>query len=231
MEEQVKNIEVEQNEEQKQKKKFSFGFKKKGFDYFGCLVKMSKIALEEAKLLKEILTDYKPENLAENREKMHTFEHSCDMEKHAMTSALIKDFLPPVDREDLFGLAHVADNLTDSVESVVVFFYMANITKLRDDACLFSNLIINACEGVVEMFEEFHNFKKSDKIKEIIIKLNDLEEEGDREYMNAVRKLSCESADAREAIEWRDVYSNFEKCLDCAEGIADHIESIVLKNS
>ncbi len=227
MQEQInKNEQVEQKS-----KKFTFKFKKKGFDYFGCLSKMAEFALEEAKLLKEILSSYNPDTLGERKDKIHALEHECDLEKHKMTSSLIKDFLPPIDREDLFSLAHVVDNLTDSVESVVVFFYMANITKLREDAGIFADLIIESCEKVVEMFSDFANFKKSEKVKECIVKLNDLEEDGDKLYMNAVRSLSVESKDTREVIEWRDVYRNFEKCLDCAEGIADHVEAIVMKNS
>ena len=35
--------------------------KKKNFDYFECLVNMSVYALEEAKLLKGILTDFNPD--------------------------------------------------------------------------------------------------------------------------------------------------------------------------
>ena len=41
--------------------------KKKSFDYFEALVNMSLYALEEAKLLKDILSDFKPEALEEQR--------------------------------------------------------------------------------------------------------------------------------------------------------------------
>jgi len=120
---------------------------KKGFDYFECLVNMSGFALEEAKLLKEILSDYHPDTLKEQRVRMHELEHGCDLIKHDMTTALVKDFLPPIDREDLFRLSHVTDNLTDKVESVVVFLYMADIETLRSDAEQFVDLIIGCCEN------------------------------------------------------------------------------------
>lgn len=54
--------------------------KKKSFDYFEALVNMSLYALEEAKLLKDILSDFKPEALEEQRARMHELEHRCDME-------------------------------------------------------------------------------------------------------------------------------------------------------
>ncbi len=205
--------------------------KKKNFDYFECLVNMSVYALEEAKLLKGILADFNPDELEEQRLRIHELEHRCDMEKHDMTTALVREFLPPIDREDLFRLSHVTDNLTDSVESVVAFLYMADIKKLRPDACEFADLIIECCENTVKLLGEFKNFKKSEKLKELIIVLNDLEERGDKLYTEAVRRLSREAETTREVIEWRDVYRNFENCFDAAESIADNIESVVMKNS
>lgn len=205
--------------------------KKKNFDYFECLVNMSVYALEEANLLRSILTDFHPEKLEDQRAQMHALEHKCDMEKHDMTTALVKEFLPPVDRDDLSMLSHVTDDLTDSVESVVAFLYMANIRTLRPDVGAFADLIIECCENAVLLLKEFRNFKKSDKLRDIIIHLNDLEEQGDRLYVEAVRRLSTEELSTRDVIEWRDMYKNFEECFDAAESIADNVESVVMKNT
>ncbi len=205
--------------------------KKKGYDYFSTLVKMSQLALEEARLLKQIVENYDPDKLDENRQKMHAIEHDCDTLKHELSTELVKDFLPPIDREDLFLLAHVTDDLTDSVESVVVFFYMANLKAMRPDTVELCDLVVKCCESVVEMLEEFKNFKKSTLLKGLIVKLNDLEEHGDRLYIQAVRKLSTEDISTRDVIEWRDVYRNFENCFDAAETVADNIESATMKNS
>lgn len=206
--------------------------KTKNFDYFQSLVKMSKFALEEANYLKAVCENFDPEKLPENKEYVHSLEHACDMEKHAFTNALIREFLPPVERDDLFRLAHITDELVDCVEGVIVFFYMADIRKLREDVGVFADLVIACCEQTCAMLEEFRNFKKApEKLNNAIIALNDLEEKGDKLYMDSVRKLSSTAKTTREVIEWRDVYSNFEKCYDAAESIADNIESVVLKNS
>jgi len=204
---------------------------KKNFDYFESFVTMTEYALQEANLLKEILTDFDSSRIVEEREKMHALEHACDMVKHEMTTALIKEFLPPVDREDLFTLSHITDNLTDEVENVLVFIYMADIKTLRSDTRQFVDLVIECCQNAVGLMREFKNFKKSDKLKSLIIEINDLEEKGDKLYEEAVRRLSREDVSTREIIEWRDMYRNFEKCFDAAESIADNIESVVMKNS
>ncbi len=205
--------------------------KNKRFDYFACLVNMSKIALQEARYLEEILCDFQPDELKVHCDKMHKLEHECDLIKHQLTTALVREFLPPIDREDLFRLSHITDNLTDSVENLLIYLYMANVTTLREDVKEFLSLTVRCCEGTVKLLEEFPNFKKSEKLREYAILLNDLEEQGDSLYTEAVRRLSCQAADVRELIEWRAIYKNFEKCFDAAESIADNVESVVLKNT
>ena len=202
-----------------------------GTDYFAALEEMSAIAAEEAALLKQIFADYKSEQLETYRKEMHALEHRCDTVKHNMVTALKKEFLPPVNREDLFRLAHLADDFTDAIESVVAFLYMANVSSLKEDTPAFAELISDSAQTVVELFKEFRNFKKSlNELKNVVVKLNDLEEQGDRLYLEAMRKLAKEASDTRELIEWRSVYSSLERCMDAAESIADDIELVVMKN-
>lgn len=205
--------------------------KKKGFDYFNSLVNMANFALEEAKYLKTIFENFIPQDIEKHYLHMHDLEHQCDMEKHDLTTALVKEFLPPIDRDDLFRLSHITDNIADSVENIVAFFFMANVQTLRADTMDFINVIIECCENVVLMLKEFRNFKKPAKLQEYVIILNDMEEKGDRLYSQAMRRLSSEDINVRELIEWRDIYKIFESCLDAAESLADNIESVIMKNT
>lgn len=211
--------------------KFKLNLKKKGFDYFGTLVKMSGYALEEARFLKEIFTDFDHEALKDNQIKMHELEHGCDQEKHSLTQALVKEFLPPVDRDDLFRLAHLTDNITDAIEGITGYLYMAAVKTLRPDTMEFVDLMIECCECVEKLLKEFSNFKKSADLKGYIINLNDKEELGDRLYSKAMRELSEHSSDTREILEWRAIYKRFEDFFDSAETLADNIESVVMKNT
>lgn len=203
----------------------------KKYDYFQALVNMSELALEEAKVLKEMFSDFDCEKITAYRDRIHKYEHECDNVKHELTTALAREFLPPIERDDLFKLSHVTDDLADCMDGVAMFLYMAAIKTVRPDSINFVDLIIESCENVVLLLTEFRNFKKSDKLKSLVIELNDIEERGDRLYTEAVRKLSLEAPSTLEVIEWRDVYRNFEKCFDAAESIADNIEMILLKNS
>ncbi len=206
--------------------------KKGKFNYFDCFVRMAEFANREAQLFLEVVENFDPEKLDDYRAAIHENEHACDMEKHAMAEALVRDFLPPIDRDDLFHLAHVVDNLTDSLDNIMSLFYMLNIRSLRADTKQFAALMAQSCGMVCELLGEFHNFKKSTRLRELVVALNDLEEQGDRLHADAMRALSCEEGiDTRELVEWREIYTYFEECIDMAESVADNVESIVMKNA
>ena len=159
-----------------------------GTDYFAALEEMSAIAAEEAALLKQIFVDYKSEQLETYRKEMHALEHRCDTVKHNMVTALTKEFLPPVNREDLFRLAHLADDFTDAIESVVAFLYMANVSSLKEDTPAFAELISDSAQTVVELFKETtHDLNEIFACKDIRCRL-----EGESELKASAHPAICQ---------------------------------------
>ena len=108
---------------------------------------------------------------------------------------------------------------------------MLNITELRDDVKPFAALIIKSCDHLRSALIEFKQFKKSHDISQKIVDVNNIEEEGDRFYHKAVRRLHEEEKDALTIMKWREIYDKLENCLDACEDVADNLEGIILKNS
>ena len=81
------------------------------------------------------------------------------------------------------------------------------------------------------MAHELSNFHKSTLLKEKIVEINGLEEEGDRLYTEAMRCLYTEETDAVAILAWTTMYDRLEKCCDNCEDVADLISRIILKNS
>ena len=201
---------------------------KKKFDYFASLCRMAEFAAEEARLLGRFAKNFAYEKTAELRVATHATERRCDEEKHAFSAALLREFLPPVDREDLLTLARAADDLADDVDGVAAFLYMADIKALRADAADFTDLISEACEKAAEMLNELKNLNKPARLNELIAEVNEIEKRGDVLYERAVRALSVESRSTREVIEWRDIYKKFERCFNAAEALADAADCDVI---
>ena len=70
-----------------------------------------------------------------------------------------------------------------------------------------------------------------EKLKTTIIRINSLEEEADKLYIDNMRKLHVEEKDVLQIIAWREIYTYLEKCADTCEHAADVVGSVVMKNS
>lgn len=199
-------------------------------DYFDSFIKLSEYSYNAAKLLDDTLRNFNKEILQKNMVKMHDIEHTADLEGHEITKRLAKEFITPIEREDILLLLHKIDDITDCIEDVLLHMYMYNVRVIKEDALKFSSLILSACEELIGAFKEFKNFKRSKEIQNKIIRVNKLEEEGDNLYTESVRKLHLSPSDAIEIVTWTIAYNRFEKCSDACEEAANVIESVIMKN-
>lgn len=204
---------------------------RKAYDYFEALFGLSKFSLKAAELLKKTLSEYQQGNQDEKLREMHNIEHSADIAKHDMIEHLVKEFLPPLEREDIISVAQQIDEVTDAVEDVLMCVDMFNVKKIRPEIFKFTETIEACCKSMLVGVEELKNFKKSKKLHAEVVEVNRLEEEGDALYINGVRDLYRNSTDPIELMVWTEIYRKLEKCCDACEDVANEIESIVMKNS
>lgn len=204
---------------------------KKGTDYFEMFTQGVAYACEAADLLRSSFEHYEPEQLRTRIDEMHRIEHTADGVKHDMMQQLMKEFLPPIEREDIMELASTIDDVTDSIEDVLLRMYMFNITTLRDDVQEYTDIILKCCDALKEMTMELRNFRKSATLRERVIVINHLEEEGDRFYTEAMRRLYTEEKDAVAVMAWTTLYDRLERCCDRCEDVADVVERVIMKNS
>lgn len=205
--------------------------KKQDSFYFDNFVACAEDSCRAAQMLKETLEEFDPDSLKEKLDLIHEIEHSGDAKKHEMLDHLVKEFLPPIEREDIVSLSQNIDNMTDKVEDVMLRVYMNNVQEIEPNALKMTDVVIECCNAVRDLLVEFKNFKKSRTLKQLIIRINDLEEESDRLFMESIRGLYTESEDPIRIIAWRDIYIYLERCADACEHVADVVESVVMSNS
>lgn len=203
---------------------------KKNNDYFNMLTELVQYSCNAAKLLNDILQDFKNINIEDKIKEMHEIEHIADIKKHEMLSKLEKEFITPIDRGDIIELSHQLDNVTDSIEEVLVSMYMYNLTYMRDDIIEFSRLIVKIVTVLKDLVCEFKNFKKSNKITGLLDSINSLEEEGDQLFIIGTKRLFTQERDAIELLKWKDILLDCESCCDKCEHAADVIKSVMMKN-
>ena len=202
--------------------------KKQDSFYFDNFIACAEDSCKAAEMLKEALENFQPDSLLD---RLHEIEHSADIKKHEVLDRLAKEFIPPIEREDIVSLSQNIDNITDKVEDVMLRVYMNNVQEIEPGALRMTDVVIRCCQAVRELLEEFKDFKRSKNLKSLIIRINDLEEESDRLFILSVRQLYVESKDPIRIIAWRDIFIYLERCADACEHVADVVESVVMKNS
>ena len=199
--------------------------------FFENFVDCAACACRAATMLEDVLENFDSRTLPRQVEQMHLIEHEGDTKKHEMMEALMHAFITPIEREDIILLSHDIDEVTDCIEDVLLHLYMNNITFIHPEAVRFSKLLIRCCEVVQLVMKKFQNFKKETGLRQLIIELNAFEEEGDRLFISAMRKLHTECKDPLEIIAWREIYIYLEKCVDACEHVADVVETVIMKNT
>ncbi|MBQ8165180.1 MAG: DUF47 family protein [Clostridia bacterium] len=199
--------------------------------YFENLTTAADYCCKAADYLVECMASYNPENIKEMITKMHEIEHAADKQKHAMSTALAKAFVTPIDREDLAEMSINIDDVADNIEEVIQRFYVDDVRKVTPEAIDFSKKIADTAKIMKSLVTELENFKKPAKLHELIIELSNVEEECDIIYLESTRKIRLENDDVLKIIAWRKIYELMENCVDACEHVADSVGTIVMKNT
>ena len=200
---------------------------KKDNFYYKNLVTCVECSYKAANFLKNAVRDYDHSALEKNLEEMHAMEQEADTQKH---SALMQAFITPIEREDLVALSSYLDDITDALDEVLMEFYICDIREIREDVLPFIDLLPECVSALHDVLKELKHFKTSKTIEDYIIKVNDLEEQGDKLYRICLHQLYQEE-DVRTIIIWRNIYEGIEKCLDTCEHAADIVSTVIMKNS
>ena len=206
--------------------------KQRSNEYFEGFVSGMESACKAAEYLENLVEHFDSEKLAEQIDEIHVIEHEADINKHKLMQKLAKEFITPIEREDIILLLQQIDNVTDFIEDVVRKMFMYNAKSMRHEALEFASIIKQCCYESRDALKELPGFQKnSERLVEAIVKVNDFEEQGDRLYCAAMRRLYCENAESLERITWTKLFDWMEACCDACEDVMESVELVVMKNS
>ena len=203
---------------------------KKNNNYFELLAMQVRCCVKASELLVNILDGYSSEKLNNQRELMHEIEHNADDLHHEILMKLSREFITPIDQEDILRLVQIIDDVTDALDEVVIDMYMYNVVKLPDDTLQLAKTVNRCVQALEDSIGELKNFKKPDRLRNLLIEVNSIESEADAIYVEAVHRLFTSDIGVREIIGGRAIYESLENCCDLCEHAADVIEQTVIKN-
>lgn len=204
--------------------------KKKEEFFYKNLCACVEVAGEAASMLKETVQEYDESRLQEKLDAMHELEQKGDAKHHKMMSALSRAFITPIEREDLVALSNYLDDITDAVEDVMLELYMSGVKTIRRDMIPMLELLIEGLQALGNVMKELKDLKHSKKMNGYIIRVNELEEKGDKLFVENMHDLYQET-DLKTILVWRKIYEGIENCMDCCEHTADVAAMVCMKNS
>lgn len=205
--------------------------KKSEFNYFDEFIKSANLARDAQIKFRKYVLEFDTVKAEERMRKIHNVENEADDNLHKIKNYLLKDFLPPIDREDIISIIHKIDDVVDCIDEAAIDMYIFNIQTIRPNMNKTLNLLEETVEAMYQLICELRNIKNIEGIKAKVIEVNKLEEQADRLYEVAIKELYVNENDAKEIMKWTRVYEAIENCFDSCENVADCIEEVLTKNS
>jgi predicted phosphate transport protein (TIGR00153 family) len=185
--------------------------------------------LEGARLLQDLLDDYV--DVDQKVAKLTEIENKGDDIVHIVTDLANISLIAPIDHEDAQQLISAVDDALDEIESVAVRISIFQIKKPTKLARQLGGLIYRCAKEVNAVFPRMRNRRQSDKIRDRIVRINDLEHEADQIFWQGLKEVSAKRDDAVQFIIWKEIYEGLESVTDRMEDIADVLQKVLIKNA
>lgn len=203
------------------------GVKKKEDEFFQLLIEFSGKIVKAGETFNDLIHNFN--NVEEKVAEMKVLETECDMQEHKILNALHASFVTPFDREDIYEITREMDSIVDSMEEVANRFIVFDVHGLKPACIPMADFTMQAIRELEVLFKHLSEVKKNSVVKDQIIEVNRIENEGDIVYRKALSELFREEKDPIEVIKWKHLYEQMEECLDSCEYVANIIEGVITK--
>lgn len=198
----------------------------KFYDYFE---KASANLLEGARLLQALLES--TENLEEKVAQITEVEHNGDFIVHEVTSLLPRTLITPIDSEDILRLVSALDDALDAIQAAANRMQIYRITDVRKPARRLAALILESAQQLDLAIRGIREKKNYDHVREHIVQINTLENNGDRVLHDGLVSLVDHRDDMFEFYRWKEIYELLEQTTDRIEDAGDIITRVIISNA
>jgi predicted phosphate transport protein (TIGR00153 family) len=195
-------------------------------EFFSLYSQAAANVIEIARLLRELL-DVFPEDDSRIARQIKDREHDGDRLTHEVIDLLNRTFVTPFDREDMYRLAGVIDDVCDLVDEAADNIELYGVKVIPPEAKEQARVILECSTVLDEAIRRLDGFNDS---SEQLTRLRELEDEGDRIVRGAVAGLFRSGQDPISIIRWKDIHEQLEEAVDACQTAADVLEAILVKN-
>jgi predicted phosphate transport protein (TIGR00153 family) len=171
-------------------------------------------------------------HVSSNRERLakqlRDHEHAGDMVTHRVIHALNSTFVTPFDREDIYQLATLLDDVMDSIEAAADFAVLSELETLPVEMGRQVELLQRAARCTADAMGRLVSMKD---LAPYWIEVNRLENEADQVYRGLLSRLFSGTYEALTVLKLKQVADDLEDAADAFEHVANVVETIAVKES
>jgi uncharacterized protein len=207
--------------------KIGKGVKKREDVFYSMFIDfMDKIVLSGEAFV-DLIRNY--ENVEDKVANLKVMETECDMETHKILKSLHGSFITPFDREDIYEITRDMDEIVDCMEEIGNRMLLFDVKEMRPEAVQLADIMMQSIRELHVVFRHLHEINKTTIVREQIIEVNRLENEGDLVFRKAISTLFRVEKDPVEIIKWKHIFEMLEDGIDSCENVANIIEGVIMK--
>ena len=203
--------------------------KKKSNYYFDSFPKLAHFPVECGEMILLFLKEFDPSKEEEVKNKVHLIEHQADNLKHEVTEKLLKEFMTPIDREDISELLKLVDDVTDSIEEISLKLFIYNYTELPPNTVEFLEATIECMRKMEECLKHFPYYLDKEIFTPYVTEVIKLEEHSDDLYIENMRNLYLREKDGFKRHKAEAMYTMLEEVSDKCREVCRFVQNIALK--
>jgi len=164
-------------------------------------------------------------------ERLVDIEHDSDALTHELFKKINSTFITPFDREDIYRLGSLLDDVMDHLEAVGSLLYLYGLTSLPALPREMHELVKVLDQQARLTADSLPKLKAMKDLEAYWVECNRLENEGDRAYRMLLVRLFSGEYDALSVLKMKEVADELEAACDAFEHVANTVETIAVKES
>jgi uncharacterized protein len=200
-------------------------FVPKTTEFYDFFARAGENLLATARLAEQRFREF-PETSVDH-EQVKELEIQGDELTREIIALLNTQYITPFDREDIYGLAKVIDDVVDHIEHASDLLGLYQVESRMEQSVEQCRVLVEMAEHLSKALAELRQLRR---VEQHIVEVKRLEDEGDRIERTAIAALFREDVDPLTVIRWKDIFESLEDAVDACETAADLVGNIVVKN-
>lgn len=147
------------------------------------------------------------------------------------TEELCKDFITPLEREDIEALSSALYKITKNVEKIGERLLIAPVGADRSRVSRQVELLEKGTSVILKMVGQLRPKRHSEEIRDDYERLQSIEGDADKLMNELLKELYHGESDARLVVFWKDLYELLEKGIDRCRDAGYVVFHVALKYS